>query len=373
MGHLTLNATLQSDVLETLISNFKNNFMIKTKTQNEVHDSVPYQFTASPLNLMYVLDSDCLKMLNLLIQEQSYWNSKGKLVDNYFFKSVNDLKEDMFMSNDQDVRLTLEALYINELIDIIPQGEHHKASQFKLNLEKINEIDKMSITEVKKFLPRICKLRRGTKCSYIDRKDVSSIEQDVPKLSTNCTSISTPKLDNINNKDKSDNLKNKDKVENIDKIENENKIENVNKVNDKNKVNNNIIDENINVENIIVEDVIVDEINKSQVNTSLFISKDNLSISNGGKVVNATTPQAVAQATKQTRDNITNEDPLITKVTEEFDRLKSNDFYKKIYTYSTEELKDLETKVYTLPMSENVDVMKKIKLHTREALKRKAS
>jgi hypothetical protein len=145
--------------------------MKKEKTQNEVHDGVPYQFTASPLNLMYVLDTDCFKMLNLLIQEESYWKSKGKLVDNYFFKSVNDLKEDMFMSNDQDVRLTLEALYVNGLIDIINQGEQHKASKFRINLERIIEIDKMSILDVKKFLPRIFKLKRGSKSSYMQKEE----------------------------------------------------------------------------------------------------------------------------------------------------------------------------------------------------------
>jgi hypothetical protein len=143
---------------------------MKIKT-NEVKDVIPYQFTASPLNLMYSLDSDCFKMMNLLIQEDSYWRSKGQLVDNYFFKSLNDLKEDMFMSNDQDVRLTLEALYVNGLIDIINQGEQHKASKFRINLERISEIDKMSILDVKKFLRRIFKLKRGSKCSYMQKEE----------------------------------------------------------------------------------------------------------------------------------------------------------------------------------------------------------
>lgn len=151
--------------------------MLETRKENEVKDSIPYQFTANPLNLMFILDSDCLKMLNLLIQEESYWKSKGKLVDNYFFKSVNELKEDMFMSNDQDVRLTLEALYVNGLIDVINQGEQWKASKIKINLDRISEIDKMSITDVKKFIPRILKLNRGTKCTYMQKEEkrISSV------------------------------------------------------------------------------------------------------------------------------------------------------------------------------------------------------
>ena len=138
----------------------------KLMTDNQ---KISYQFTANPLNLMFILDSDCHKMLNLLLQEHCYWSTKEQLVDGYFFKSINDLKEDMFISNDQDVRLILDALYRNGLIDIINQGEQMKASKFKINLDKITEIDNMSILDVKKFLPRICKLKRGTKCSYMEK------------------------------------------------------------------------------------------------------------------------------------------------------------------------------------------------------------
>jgi len=132
---------------------------------------IPYQFTANPLNLMYILDSDCLKMLNLLIQEESYWRSQGQLVDGYFFKSINDLKEDMFMTNDQDVRLTIEALYASGLIDVINQGKLHKPSKFMINLEKVLEYNSRTITDVKKFCPRICKLKRNSVCSYMKPKE----------------------------------------------------------------------------------------------------------------------------------------------------------------------------------------------------------
>lgn len=159
---------------------------------------IPYQFTASPLNLMYILDSDCLKMLNLLIQEDSYWRSQGQLKDDYFFKSINDLKDDMFMANDQDVRLTIEALYANDLVDVINQGDKHKASKFKINQEKIKEIDSRTILDVKKFYPRICKFQRGHSCSYMKRKDCTNAQKSevddtipdsaqVPGSATNCS------------------------------------------------------------------------------------------------------------------------------------------------------------------------------------------
>lgn len=166
---------------------------------------IPYQFTANPLNLMFILDSDCLKMLNLLIQEESFWGSKGQLVDGYFFKSINDLKDDMFMSNDQDVRLTIEALYINGIIDVINQGDRHKASKFKINLEKIKEIDSKSILEVKKFCPLIRKLKRGSPCSYMEKTscpitentevdDIIPNSDQVPESATNCNTDLSYKL-----------------------------------------------------------------------------------------------------------------------------------------------------------------------------------
>ena len=167
---------------------------------------IPYQFTANPLNLMYILDSDCLKMLNLLIQEESYWRSQGQLVDGYFFKSINELKEDMFMSNDKDVRLTIEALFINGLIDVIPQGNVHKASKFKLNMEKIMDYDSMTITDVKKFAQRICKLPRKSTCTYMNRNDLATKQSGKvdTKCSTDCPPDCTPKLyksDSLNNLD----------------------------------------------------------------------------------------------------------------------------------------------------------------------------
>lgn len=299
--------------------------------QNEVKDNVPYKFTASPLNLLYVLDSDCFKMLNLLIQEQSYWKSEGELVNGYFFKSLNALKEDMFMSNDQDVRLTLETLYINKLIDIIPQGEQHKASKIRINLEKIMEINKRSITEVKKFVPRICKLRRGSKCSYADKKGVNSITPEATILSTNCTSDctqhSTPKLYNI------------DKSNNIDKIDN----------------------------NIIVDNIIAEAPKEKDRNSPQFTSKGIIDDSNG----NASATKMTTQATEQTKSNITNGDKLVLKLNQDFNELDREDFYKTLYTYSTAELKEIRKRIPTLKIGLSSNDKDNMKYYTTIAIRRK--
>ena len=297
------------------------------KNQNEVKDGIPYQFTANPLNLMFILDSDCLKMLNLLIQEESYWKSKGKLVDGYFFKSIDDLKKHMLMSNDQDVRLTLDALYINKLIDIIPQGELMKASKFKINLEKIMDINKRSITEVKKFVPRICKLRRGSKCSYVDKKGANSITLEATILSTNCTSDCTPKLYNI------------DKSNNIDKIDN----------------------------NIIIDNIIAEAPKEKDSNSPKLISKGIIDDSKG----KASATKTTTQATEQTKSSITNGDKLVLKLSQDFNELDREDFYKTLYTYSVDELKDIKKRIPTLKIGLSSSDQDYMKYYTTLAIRRK--
>ena len=304
------------------------------KKENEVKENVPYQFTASPLNLLFVLDSDCLKMLNILIQEESFWRSKKQLVDGYFFKSLNDLKEDMFMGNDQDVRLTLEALYINGLIDIINQGEQMKASRFKINFEKIVEIDKISILEVKKFFPKIYRLKRGSKCSYVDRKDVSSIEQGVSKLSTNCTSDSTPKLYN------------KDKINNKDKIE---------------KIENNIIDD------IIIFETQREKDSNNNKSTSIGLIDD----SKVKQEIDASATKAAAQTIEQEKRPITNINNLRLKLNQNFNRFEREKFYESLYSYSTVELEDIGKMAPNLPMRLNDTERRDFMLHATTALKGK--
>lgn len=294
--------------------------MIKNENtnQNEVRNSIPFKYVPTPTNLMFFVDSDCLKMLILLMQEESYWKSKGKLVDGYFFKSIDDLKKHMLMSNDQDVRLTLDALYINKLIDIIPQGQQHKASKIKINQERINEVDKMTITDVEKFLPKVLRLKRGSKCSYLDKKGVNSITPEATILSTNCTSDctsdctqhSTPKLYNI---DKS------------------NKIDN----------------------NIIVDNIIAEVPREKDSNNPNLISKGLIDDSNGKHLMDASATKAAAQTKEQTKGNVINEDKLGIKLKQDFDRLEREDFYKNLYSYSIAELKDLQNKRPTLPLSMN--------------------
>lgn len=312
------------------------NVKMKNKEQKEEEKKIPYQFTANPLNLMYIVDSDCLKMLNLLMQEESYWDSQRQLIDGYFFKSINELKDDMFMSNDQDVRLTIEALYTSGLIDVINQGEKHKASKFKINMKKIKEIDSKSIIEVKKFYQKICKFKRGHICSYMERKDCTNDQNkevgnvsDIDKVSeptTNCTTDCSTNCNTDCNTDCSATCTPK-----LDKLDLLNKSDSSNKIDD-NIYNNNIINNNNNIakENIEKESF-------HHLNTHIEDNKTNKVDINDQKDINASAPLAVAQPLELTK-KITKEEQLIIDFNQAYKEKPENEFCLHLYGYNTDEL-----------------------------------
>lgn len=186
---------------------------------------ITYQFTAVPTNLIYLLDSDCFKLLTLLIQEHSYWNSKNRLEDDYFFKSIEEIQNTLFMKNDQDVRLTIESLYVNGFIDVVMLGKKHQSNKFKINWNKIQEYDNISITDIIKFHSPITKMKRGTKCTYTNNTDCTTkcTTNWTTNCSPNCSPNCTPTLDNI---DKLDNINNKENnIYNNILLENEKNLE----------------------------------------------------------------------------------------------------------------------------------------------------
>jgi len=290
---------------------------------------IQYQFTASPLNLMYVLDSDCLKMLNLLIQEDSYWRSQGQLKDGYFFKSINDLKDDMFMANDQDVRLTIDALYINGIIDVINQGDRHNASKFKINVEKIAEIDSKSILEVKKFYPIIRKFQRGHSCSYMKRKDCTNVQKsevdnasDISKVpgsatnfNTDCGPTCTPKLDKSDLLNKSDSL---------------------------NKIDNNIINNNI------INNVDIEKESFHHLNIEIDDKGKGFVDINDQEVTDASAPSQVAAHCIDSTNIYTKEELLISRFNQAYKEMGTSELESSMNNYTTEELKYIQEQLPAL-------------------------
>ena len=212
---------------------------------------IEYQFIAAPLTLFYVCDVYTYSLLLALIQKETYWKSKGKLSDDgYFFMSIEEISDTIYLFDRADIRCTIEALYINDIIDVrcngLGRGAKNKiANEFKINYGKIKEYDEMSIFDIKEFNIRIEKLKRGTKVSYDKQELEEASKEPRKKVNTKSvqdstqvskqyskqvsTQVSTQIASNVATTTiyNIDNLNKKEKIDNIDKIENKNNLNNI--------------------------------------------------------------------------------------------------------------------------------------------------
>ena len=176
------------------------------------------KFTPCPTILIYLLDSDCLKLFMILSQKETYYRNKGKLENGYFQTTIDDISKYLKLKNKNDVRCAIEALYSNKLIDVICTKIKGRniPNQYKINRDKVNEYNKLSLYDIIEFEQYISKLERGSKTTY-DKKNIEQnvIQDVIQNVSTN--------IDNIDNTDNIDNntniLKDKDNIKNeIDNI-----------------------------------------------------------------------------------------------------------------------------------------------------------
>nr|DAT88695.1 MAG TPA: hypothetical protein [Caudoviricetes sp.] len=226
----------------------------------DLEKKIEYQFIPAPLNLFYVCDVYTYSLLLALIQKESYWKLKDKLSsDGYFFMSIEEISDTIYLFDRADIRCTIEALYINDIIDVrcngLGRGAKNKiANEFKINYDKIKEFDEMSIFDIKEFNVRIEKLKRGTKVTYdttcseepckrarkkVNTKSVQDSTQDSTQVSTqDSTQVSTQDSTQVSTQDSTqdstqiasnvatttiynkDNLNKKEKIENLNKIDN---------------------------------------------------------------------------------------------------------------------------------------------------------
>lgn len=173
------------------------------------------KFTPCPTILIYLLDSDCLKLFMILSQKESYYRNKGKLENEYFQMTIDDISKYLNLKNKNDVRCVIEALYANKLIDVICTKIKGRniPNQYKINWNKVNEYNKLSLYDIIEFKQYISKLERGSKTTYDKNNIEHNVIQDViQNVSTN--------IDNIDNTDNNINiLKDKDNIKNeIDNI-----------------------------------------------------------------------------------------------------------------------------------------------------------
>ena len=107
------------------------------------------QFTRLPTKLIFALDSDLLKMLAVLIQQESYWIEHKKLgKDGSFYKPIKEFADSFRKKNLQDVRLILQTLQAEGFIHIISSKGGKQANYYRICWDKIATYNDMKIPQL---------------------------------------------------------------------------------------------------------------------------------------------------------------------------------------------------------------------------------
>lgn len=181
-------------------------------------------FTRLPTKLIYILDSDLLKMLAILIQQEDYWTNAKKINSNgSFYKPMSEFAEVFRKKNLQDVRLMLQTLESVGFIEIMSGKNKKQANYYRICWNKIEEYNNIPITELNQS-PMIRSAKRGKKSasdgtelyqvsSIIDSTELyyqpiddstNSYQQDSDLIGQDCTTTIN-NIININNNNTIDN------------------------------------------------------------------------------------------------------------------------------------------------------------------------
>lgn len=163
-------------------------------------------FTRLPTKLIYTLDSDLLKMLAILIQQESYWKEHKKIgTDGSFYKPMKEFADCFRKKNYQDVRLILQTLQAEGFINTISSRGGKQANYYRICWDKIATYNDMKIPQLLQS-PMIRAEKRASKKKIevstvlYQQKEIDSTEsyqQDSELIVQDCTTT----IDNIINKE----------------------------------------------------------------------------------------------------------------------------------------------------------------------------
>lgn len=161
-------------------------------------------FTILPTKLIFALDGDLLKMLAILIQQESYWIEHKKIdSDGSFYKPMKEFACCFRKKNNQDVRLILQTLQAEGFIHIISSKGGKQANYYRICWDKIATYNDMKIPQLIQS-PMIRTAKRTSKKKIEDstisyqQKEIDSTDsyqQDNDLIVQDCTST----IDNIKN------------------------------------------------------------------------------------------------------------------------------------------------------------------------------
>lgn len=171
------------------------------------------QFTRLPTKLIYILDSDLLKMLAVLIQQESYWIEHKKLGgDGSFYKPMKEFADIFRKKNLQDVRLMLQTLQAEGFIEIIYSNKGKQANYYRICWNKIASYNDKAIPQLIQS-PMIRTAKRTSKKSIRDstalyqqteNNSTTLYQQDRDLIVRDCTTT-IDNIQNINNNSTIDN------------------------------------------------------------------------------------------------------------------------------------------------------------------------
>lgn len=168
-------------------------------------DMEEIQFTRLPTKLIFTLDSDLLKMLAILIQQESYWIEHKKIgKDGSFYKPIKEFADSFRKKNLQDIRLILQTLQAEGFIHIISSKGGKQANYYRICWDKIAAFNEIKIPQLLQS-PMIRTAKRTNKkkiedstISYQQKENDSTVsyQQDSELIVQDCTTT----IDNIINK-----------------------------------------------------------------------------------------------------------------------------------------------------------------------------
>lgn len=172
-----------------------------------------YGYIKVPVNLFYLMDANCTKVLITLIQMSDYYGKDG-----WFYRTMNNLEDSTHLSANI-IRASLDALYKEGLVDVdctgVSKGKH--PNHYKVNFEKFQEYEEYSLDEIISGGAKMIETAKY-KSGYYKPSYMEKSEQEYqPKPQPKCRpkKVST----NITNIDNKDNIDNKTNLQNIPSIE----------------------------------------------------------------------------------------------------------------------------------------------------------
>lgn len=138
-------------------------------------------FTRLPTKLIYALDSDLLKMLAVLIQQESYWKEHKKVgKDGSFYKPIKEFADIFRKKNLQDVRLMLQTLQSEGFVEILSSKGGKQANYYRINWNKVEAYNDIPIPQL--IQSRMIRTAKRTSKKSID--DSTVLYQQIENNST---------------------------------------------------------------------------------------------------------------------------------------------------------------------------------------------